>query len=102
MLAEYRDQVADGSWLALPHLSDDLAEPAEKGTVERFRASYEGTSNPLRARGRAEIESWFPEDSLLSPGIVPIPEWRPDSPATSDDGAVRRFARCGVGGIRAG
>jgi O-methyltransferase involved in polyketide biosynthesis len=100
VLSEYHDQFAEGSWLALSHISDELAGPDEKQAVERFRASYDGTTSPLCVRNRAEIESWFPDGSLLPPGIVPIPDWRPDSPRTAEDDTARRFAWCGVGEIR--
>lgn len=102
VLSEYRDQLADGSWIALSHISDERAGPTEQEAVERFRASYDGTENPLRVRGRAEIQSWFPAGALLDPGIVPLPDWRPDGGPSAEDEVARRFAWCGVAEIAAG
>lgn len=101
VLAEYRDQLAPGSWVALSHVTNEHASPADQESVERVRASYQNTANPLWVRERWEIESWFPAGSLFEPGIVALPDWRPDTETSTEDEHVRPFAWCGAGEVPA-
>lgn len=101
VLSTYRSNLAAGSWIALSHIAAENAGPQERQEIERFRASYENTSNPLWVRTRREIESWFPAGTVLEPGVVPLPDWRPDMEESTEDSAVRPFAWCGVGEVPA-
>jgi O-methyltransferase involved in polyketide biosynthesis len=99
LLANYRNMVTTGSWLAVSHIAHDaVTDPEEKAQVEDFIESYKDSQNPLYARDHAEITAWMKGwGETLAPGVVPIPDWRPDTaefgPDTED---VRQFAWCGV------
>lgn len=70
-----RDALPPGSYVVLSH-----------GTVERLPAAtrdqllrlYAGTSQPVRPRSRAEIETYFEGLELVEPGLVYVPDWRPE------------------------
>lgn len=40
-----------------------------------------GVSTEAHARSRAQIERFFDGFDLVDPGLVYVPQWRPDSPA---------------------
>jgi S-adenosyl methyltransferase len=48
-------------------------------------------------RSYAEVSRFFTGPDLVEPGVVPVPQWRPDSPY---DATVPTLAWCGVGVIR--
>lgn len=98
LLAGYRSRLPAGSWLALSHLTTDHTTPASRHALERFCASYTNTLNtPLSPRTRRDIQSWLPAASLLPPGLVAPPDWRPDTAArTSDATAAPPYAWCAV------
>jgi SAM-dependent methyltransferase len=77
ILATLRDALAPGSYLVLSHGTNEndpeLARAAEK--------LYNRTaSSPAQARSRAEILRLFDGFTLVDPGLVYVPLWRPDSP----------------------
>jgi SAM-dependent methyltransferase len=78
IVARLRDALAPGSHLVLGHLTTeskpDLAQAAE--TVYN-----RSVSTDIHMRSRAEILRFFDGFELLDPGLVYIPQWRPDSPA---------------------
>ncbi|HEY7487505.1 MAG TPA: SAM-dependent methyltransferase [Streptosporangiaceae bacterium] len=80
--ARFRAALPRGSYLALSHFfnpGEELPEisrhviPAEKLFSERL-----GTG---RWRSRDEVLSYFGDFELIEPGLVPVPEWRPDPDA---------------------
>jgi SAM-dependent methyltransferase len=77
--ATFREAVPPGSHLAVSHFQNpgsarpEDAEMARLGE-ELFNKSF-GTG---RWRTPAEIRSYFGDWDLLEPGVVPMPEWRPD------------------------
>ena len=78
IVATLRDRLAPGSYLVVCHGTDEgkptVAHAAEK-VYDR------GVSAGLHMRSRAEILRFFDGFELVDPGVVPIPLWRPDSPA---------------------
>jgi SAM-dependent methyltransferase len=77
ILATLRDALAPGSYLVLSHTCRDadpvLAEHHEKVYNSRVDTSF-------RMRTREEITRLFDGFTLAEPGLVWIPEWRPQSP----------------------
>jgi SAM-dependent methyltransferase len=67
--------LAPGSYLQLTHFS--TAAPAAAG-LERVLMQAIGSG---RMRSRDEITAFFDGLELVEPGIVFLPEWRPDRPA---------------------
>jgi hypothetical protein len=66
--------LAPGSYLQLTHFSTDAPAAA---ALERVLMKSLGSG---RMRGRDEITSYFDGLELVDPGIVFLPEWRPDRP----------------------
>jgi hypothetical protein len=75
VIRTYLDAMVPGSHLALSHASLEGPEPqkAEEAT-QQFRRSVTDFS----MRTRAEITHLFDGLELLEPGVVYLPEWRPD------------------------
>lgn len=97
LLRRYIDALAPGSYLVLSHMTSDGAPPEMAAHAERFRASYDGTTNPLFLRDRAEFAGWFDGLTLIEPGIVYTPEWRPDYPQDRYPEPARSLGLAGVG-----
>ena len=94
ILATLREALAPGSYLVICHscrdARPDLADPA--ATVYGSRVAGE-----LCLRSRDQIASLFDGFSLVHPGLVWIPEWRPDSPADVPDNPQQFWGLVGVG-----
>jgi hypothetical protein len=70
--------VPPGSYLAISHLSSDIAAAARAEAHERLRElMYEKQT----LRSREEVASFFTGLDMVEPGLVRIPEWRPDNEA---------------------
>ncbi len=90
IVARLRDALAPGSYLAIssfrmpgPEHPEDAAKTA---AMEKLFNEKLGTG---RWRSTDEIQAWFGDWELLQPGLVPMPEWRPDEAAV---GTGRRDA----------
>ena len=80
-LARYRDALAPGSLLVVSHATADGA-PAR---VDEHVDHYRRTAMPMTVRDRAQLEGLVEEFTLLEPGVVFLPQWRPDdAPAPVD------------------
>lgn len=88
ILRRYRGHLAPGSHLVFSH---NTAEGRESD-MRRFEALYQESSDPLVLRGRAEIAGLLADFSVLPPGIVAPPLWRPEQAEEDCDDAER----CGV------
>ena len=95
LVAAYRDASAPGSALALTNGAQLGHSDAD---VARYRDLLERTSTPhLRLRTHDEVVELFDSYTLLEPGVVPTPSWRPDHPVTTDDvAAANAYAGVGV------
>ncbi|RBM15608.1 methyltransferase [Prauserella sp. PE36] len=87
IVARYRDLLPSGSYLLASHMTVDGVP--EEGEVKReeVRKQYERSSSQLFVRSKAEVTRFFDGFELVEPGVVWIPEWRPDerpSPATEE------------------
>ncbi len=70
-----RDAVAPGSYLVIGHGTMEGLPPERYAQMERL---YAQTTNPGRFRSRAAVERFFEELTVLEPGIVHVPLWRPE------------------------
>jgi hypothetical protein len=95
IIAEYRDYLASGSYLAITHANVVAAEEDPNGDVSSATSVYSRASAQLHARSLPEIRRFFDGFDLIDPGLVWMPEWRPD-PGTAPFGRVRSL-RAGVG-----
>ena len=78
IVATLRDALAPGSYLVLCHVTDH-GKPAVMQAAEKVYNRSVATQ--IHVRSRAEIMRFFDGFDLVDPGLVPIPLWRPDSPA---------------------
>ncbi|WDZ84415.1 SAM-dependent methyltransferase [Micromonospora cathayae] len=93
MLRTLREALAPGSYLVLSQASDDGQFGGDaRGDAERV---YRNTDNPLVLRDRAELSALFAGFELVEPGLVWVPQWRPDAPDQAEDAARSGF----LGGV---
>jgi SAM-dependent methyltransferase len=93
IVARLRSALAPGSYLVLSHASVEGRTATE---WDEANAVYRRTDSPLADRDRAEIARLFDGFVLVEPGVVWVPEWRPDSPH-GVEGAERSVYIGGVG-----
>ncbi|MFY1637348.1 SAM-dependent methyltransferase [Solwaraspora sp. WMMB335] len=93
ILAALRDSLAPGSCLVLSQASDDGRSDDERRDADEI---YQRTDNPLNIRSRAALTAFFDGFELVEPGVVWVPQWRPESPDDADD-AERAVFMGGVG-----
>ncbi|MEU4675934.1 SAM-dependent methyltransferase [Micromonospora sp. NPDC023737] len=92
LLATLRAAAAPGSHLVISHSTFE-DQPQEMLDAQRLSAR---TDTEITLRSRAEITGFFGDWTLLEPGVVHMPLWRPDSPSDPDDRPERFGAFCGV------
>jgi O-methyltransferase involved in polyketide biosynthesis len=66
--------VAPGSYLAIMHPASDL-DPALPEAGQRWNQL---AAQPVRLRSRAEVTRFLAGLELVEPGLVTVPEWRPE------------------------
>ena len=81
IVATLRDALAPGSFIVLSHVENE-GRPEKAQAAEKVYNRSVATS--VRLRSRAEILRFFDGFELLEPGLVYIPQWRPDYPHTTD------------------
>jgi S-adenosyl methyltransferase len=77
--AQFRGAAAPGSYLAIS--SFRMPGPEHPQDAEKTRAVQKLFNEKLGTglwREDADILTWFGDWELLEPGLVPLPEWRPD------------------------
>ncbi|WP_173085050.1 SAM-dependent methyltransferase [Phytohabitans rumicis] len=71
------DRLAPGSYLALSHPTPEAGGSAESAE-EGVKAYRERAAEPFRLRRPEEIHPFLSGFTLVEPGLVWVPEWRPD------------------------
>ncbi|MET9960750.1 SAM-dependent methyltransferase [Streptomyces sp. NPDC006326] len=99
-VAELRDALAPGSLLVLTHASYEgipLSEEVAGGAV----GVYRDIRNPLVMRSSGQIARFFDGFELIEPGVVSMPNWRPDGSEEPEDGEAPEdpYAFSGFGGV---
>jgi hypothetical protein len=90
--AELRAAMPAGSYLAITHaVLDARVEEAE------FTQLYQATGSEPVARSTAEIRAFFGDFELVEPGLVFLPQWRPESSDDVDEHPERFVALAGLG-----
>jgi hypothetical protein len=92
ILATLRAAAAPGSHLVVSHSTFE-DQPQEMLDAQRLSAR---TDTEITLRSRAEISSFFGDWTILEPGVVHMPLWRPDSPSDVDEHPERFGAFGGV------
>jgi S-adenosyl methyltransferase len=93
IVARLRDAVVPGSYVALVNATHE-DQPAE--VIEAQKLSGR-TGTEIVLRSRADLLDQFRGWTLVEPGLVFLPLWRPDSPLDVDDHPERYGALGGVG-----
>jgi hypothetical protein len=93
-VARLRDAMPSGSYVAISHA---VAQSRPGDVVERFGQMYQRTGAPAQARTEEEIAAFFGDFVPVEPGLVFLPQWRPDSPTVSDARPEWSVSLVGVG-----
>jgi hypothetical protein len=70
--------VPSGSYLVISHPASDINTEQVAESMQRYNERAVGAAIP---RTRADVTRFFTGLELLAPGLVPIPKWRPETPA---------------------
>ncbi len=73
----FRDAIAPGSYLVLSHVTYEGPPPE---AVEQAQRIYANSTNPIIFRSHAHIESFLGGFEIVEPGVVYVPQWRPQGP----------------------
>jgi hypothetical protein len=77
IIAEYRDRLAPGSYLAISHGSTGLTEDDDH-VVDGVTSVYRQASAQLHVRSRTDVQRFFDGFEMIEPGLTWINEWRPE------------------------
>lgn len=95
--AELRSAMAPGSYLAVSHFCNPgAAFPEDAARADMCEKIFNEKLGTGRWRTREEILGYFGDLTMTEPGVVPLPEWRPDP---GDDLGVHPTYRLFVGGV---
>jgi O-methyltransferase involved in polyketide biosynthesis len=75
IVARFRERMAPGSYLAVSVGTSDGADPE---MLAEATQTYAGARMPFTLRSRAQIMDLFAGFDLVEPGLVSLPEWRPE------------------------
>jgi S-adenosyl methyltransferase len=76
IVAELVDVVPPGSYLALSHVASDIEPGKQAETRNRLNQMVHEKQTH---RSHAEVARFFQGLQIIEPGVVPVPQWRPDS-----------------------
>ena len=76
IIGRFRERMAPGSHLVISIGTSDGADPE---MLAEATDTYAGARLPFTLRTRAQIMDLFDGFDLVEPGLVALPEWRPDS-----------------------
>jgi SAM-dependent methyltransferase len=93
-IRRFRERLAPGSYLVISHATSD---EQSAGTAESAAALYRSATDSVVLRTRERVRELFDGWDLMEPGVVWVPEWRPNwtDEVGSDPASSRVFA--GVG-----
>jgi len=81
VIATLMAAVPPGSTLAISHVPNDMHMGAMSDMSERLNRLL---SQPSTYRSRAQVTGFFDGLELVDPGVVPIQQWRPDTPEEAE------------------
>ena len=81
--------LAPGSYLAITHLAADVYGDQ---MAETFRRLNEQMKQDVILRSREEFQQLFGDLDLVEPGVVQLPQWRPDAAAEAPAGPLPMWA----------
>ncbi|GAA1350433.1 SAM-dependent methyltransferase [Saccharothrix algeriensis] len=79
LVRTYRQHLAPGSFLAISHIASEQAGPELQAEVSRLVDAYAAADEHVHVRTHRDVLAWFDEGTtLVEPGLVCLPDWRPD------------------------
>lgn len=93
VVATLREAIAPGSYLVISHLTSS-GRPDDAAKLSDSAARR--TKVPIIFRSRSRIEEFFTKLTLLDPGVVELPDWRPDPSDEPDRKHGRSLGLAGV------
>ncbi|MET9647439.1 SAM-dependent methyltransferase [Streptomyces syringium] len=102
IVAAFAEALPSGSCLVLSHATGEPYEAYEAGRTDEVARDgvldvYKNATATLNLRGRAEIAPLFGDFTLLDPGLVRVPLWRPDGPVPGAEELSNTIFYGGVG-----
>ena len=95
--ARFRDALAPGSYLAISSLRMPGPEhPRDAEKAREVQQLFNETLGTGLWRDHDQILAWFGDWELLEPGLVPLPEWRPDTAGPPVRDSTYHGFVCGV------
>jgi S-adenosyl methyltransferase len=95
IVAQLVEALAPGSYLAISHLARDVHGEA---LTETFNRLNQQMSESVILRTRDEVARFFDGLDLVDPGVVQLPQWRPDPGPAGAQPARSLPMWCAVGG----
>lgn len=92
-VAVLREAVAPGSYLVISHLSN-ARRPDDAARLGAHSARQ--TRVPIVFRSRQQITAFFDGLTLVEPGVVELPAWRPEASNDLDEDPGRSLGLAGV------
>ncbi|WP_308166816.1 SAM-dependent methyltransferase [Nocardia albiluteola] len=87
IMARLRDALPAGSYVAMSQSSTSEMPAEAQQTAAEAIDIYDQTSDPVTMRSRAEFAAFYEGFELVDPGIVYLPDWRPEGPVDLEDPA---------------
>ncbi|WP_406332062.1 SAM-dependent methyltransferase [Streptomyces sp. NBC_00203] len=80
IVATLRDALPTGSYLVLSHATGDIHEDRREDAA----SVYNKATATLNLRTHDRVQDFFGDFTLVAPGLVQVPDWRPDEPPERD------------------
>ncbi|MFB9832901.1 SAM-dependent methyltransferase [Actinoallomurus acaciae] len=88
------DALVPGSHLVISHATHDGRAPQVGEAIEKL---YSRTSAPGRPRDHASVQAFFDGFEILEPGLVYLPQWRPEEGDLTFERPEDAWGYAGVG-----
>ncbi|HEX7658354.1 MAG TPA: SAM-dependent methyltransferase [Pseudonocardiaceae bacterium] len=98
-IAQYRELLPTGSYLALSHVSKSGTPPVTGALLDRLKAMYDAAGNPVIWRTEDEFREFFGDFELVEPGITWTDAWHREEAGPK---ALRYEFAPGESGVLAG
>jgi S-adenosyl methyltransferase len=86
IFAHYRNALKSGDFIALSHATHDLVFDEYKPRARDGVVFYnDNVAEHFTPRSVNTISKFFAGTEILDPGVVPLPDWRPEDPAYTPD-----------------
>jgi hypothetical protein len=91
IVAQYRELLPAGSYLAISHATDDGVSPEAVEQLNQVKKLGEASGSPGIWRSHEEIASLFGDFELVEPGLTWTPLWHPEEGGSSGPDVTFRY-----------